>query len=407
MRLILHLLFIIAFTNTLGQYINGPANIRDQPNGKRLFTIMDSVKVALHKPNESNDWYQIELMCYVGADRILDKKVIKASTTLSTVNGDSIGYTSAQFRLNENFNEMYDKYNELDKVYISLRGYTHKSNIRIENSYLEIKDSNLIYSDSCQTKYKITQEAGLKFTLTDKCNIYMASILQNGIYQNVIIRERQRTRWIWGGEGQDSQIDLEIVEDYNSVNQHVRKFSAKADKIEIKGNLITAVQYGCCAGEDTYQLYNTSTLSKIMEYNTTLYHLRIPNSNIEGFIGYQPKYRENRDGIIGTLSLTDGEVVIHSINFITKEKQKFSDILRYVPDMEFISINSQDKVLDDKKSIDLWSKNYSKTNKDLTDFRFLVHLIDESTGKKYTQALTFSQGRVNGNQSREINISID
>ena len=126
---------------------------------------------------------------------------------------------------------------------------------------------------------------------------------------------------------------------------------------------------------------------------------------IEGFIGYQPKYQDNSDGVIGTLSFTDGEVVINTINFVTKDTQK--SILRYVPDMEFIPINSKDKVLDDKKSIDLWSKNFSKSNKDLSDFRFLVHLVDDSTGKTYTQELTFSNGRVNENQKREFDISID
>lgn len=262
------------------------------------------------------------------------------------------------------------------------------------------------YSDSCKTRYTTYQQGdGMSITLIDKCDIYATSILNNNTYQRVIIRERQRIKRISGAEGQDSEIDLEIIEDYYQKNRRVRKFSAKADKIEIQGKLITAVQYGCCAGEDTYQLYNTVTLNKLMEYNATLYHLRIPNSNIEGFIGYQPKYQDSSDGVIGTLSFTDGEVVINTINFVTKDTQK--SILRYVPDMEFIPINSKDKVLDDKKSIDLWSKNFSKSNKDLSDFRFLVHLVDDSTGKTYTQELTFSNGRVNENQKREFDISID
>ncbi len=407
MRSTLLLLFTITFTNALGQYINGPANIRDKPNGNRLFSVSDSVKIVVDKKQEINGWHQIELMCYVESDRILDKQFIKASTTLLTINGDSIGHTFAQFRLDENFNELSDKYKELGKIYISLKGYTHKSNLRQEKSNQDLIDSRLTYSDSCQTKYKIIQEAGWAVTIVDKCNIYATSILNSDTYQNVIIRERQRIRRISGGEGQDSQIDLEIVEGYTGENRHVRRFSAKADKIEIQGRVINVVQYGCCAGEDTYQLYNAKTLNKIMEYNTALYHLRIPNSKIEGFIGYQPKYQDNRDGVIGTLSFTDGEVVINTINFITKDKQKFANILRYVPDMEFIPINPKDKVLDDKKSIDLWSKNFSKSSKDLSDFRFLVHLTDESTGKTYTQEITFSNGRVNGNQRKEFDISID
>lgn len=92
---------------------------------------------------------------------------------------------------------------------------------------------------------------------------------------------------------------------------------------------------------------------------------------------------------------------------MTKDKNKFDNILRFVPEMEFKPTNAKDKISYDKKELVLWSKNNSINKQDLSGFKFLVHLIDDSTGKEYVQEVNFVNGYINGNTKMEFEINID
>lgn len=288
MKLNFTILLSILSVSLLGQYIDGPANIRETPTGEKIFTINNFVKIDLRDNQPQNDWYEIFLRCYVLPDRLIDKTIIKQGTTLFSITGDSIGFTFVQFKVYENSNERYWKYNELEKIEISLKGHTYKSNIRDNLSRQEIIKNKLNYSDSCSCKYLTYQEEdGVFVNLIEKCKLYPVSLIVNGKYQDVFIRETQKIKQFSGAEGQESHIDLEIISNYLTENPVIDKFSVDADEIEINGKLIKSVVYGCCGGEDTYQLFNSTTHKKLMDYEEVLFVVKIPNSSIEAYIAYQ------------------------------------------------------------------------------------------------------------------------
>jgi hypothetical protein len=398
MKTALFSFLLLLSINSSGQYVNGPANIRNSPNGDKLFSINDYVLIDIDD-NAIDDWYKIELHCYVKPNQLIDKKIIKANSILLDFDGDSIGVTLNQFEINNNYNEKYWKYNELEKIEIGLTGYTFKNNIRQEITRDEIIINKESYVDSCQNTYlTYKEENGTTISLIHKCDLYEGSIIVNGVYVSVFIQESQDIKRISGAEGQESKIALNIKTDYFSNNPKIRKFSVEADKVTVYGKLIEAVQYGCCGAEDYYHIYNSSTFQKLMDYEAKLYKISIPNSRIEGYLGFSTtgyQLIENKM-IVGTLIFTDGERTINKINFITKDKQKFDNILRFVPDMEFKSLNQKDKVKQEGDEIELWSKNNSQNSKDLSGFQFLIHLIDDSNGKEYIQKLDFINGLMKG-----------
>jgi hypothetical protein len=75
--------------------------------------------------------------------------------------------------------------------------------------------------------------------------------------------------------------------------------------------------------------------------------------------------------------------------------------------MEFVALNTKDNVNQNKDRIELWTKNFSKSPKDLTDFQFIIKFYDKSNSKTYIQKLDFINGYINGNNKSEFDIMID
>lgn len=409
MRIISTLIFLVTITTTFGQYIDGPANVRNKPNGDKLFSINNLVLIQLDEELQ-NDWNKINLRCFVKPNQLIDKKIIKANSLLLNSKGDSIGYTFIEFQVDENFNKNYRSYNELEFVEIEISGFTFKDNIKHNLSFEEILNNKPSYLDSCQNTYITYQEEnGQHVTLINKCNMYETSILINNDYMPIFVKELQDIKRISGFEGQKSTIKLEMKSDYFSETIKTKNFTVEADEIEIRGKLIKAVKYGCCGAEDYYQAFNSLTYAKLMDYESKLYTIDIPNSPIEGYLGFFVAGYEPKEGkmIIGTLTFTDGDNIINKVNFVTQDKQTYDNILRFVPDMEFVALNTEDNVTQNKDEIELWSKDFSKSPKDLTGFRFIIKFYDESNSKTYIQKLDFINGYINGNNKSEFDIMID
>lgn len=410
MRLLTTFILLWTATSMCGQYIDGPANIRNRPNGEKLFSINNLVSIEIEDQSQ-NGWKKIKLNCYVKPSQLLlDKKTIKQNSKLLNSEGDSIGSTLTQFIVDDNYNENYRKYKELQLIEVGIAGYTFKDNIRQELTKTEILSNKKSYADSCQNTFITFQrEDGLYITLIHKCSLYETSILIDDNYVPTFIKETQDIKKMSGAEGQQSQIQMQFKTDYYSNKPLIKHFSVEADAVEIRGKLIKAVKYGCCGGENSYQAFNSSTFNKLMDYESKIYTVNIPNSQIEGYLGFMPSGYIPTNGKmrLGSLTFTDGKRVINKVHFITNDKQKFDNILRFVPDMEFVAVNHKDDVKDGKDEIELWTKNFSKSAGDLSGFQLLIHFIDDSNNKSYTQKLDFTNGYINGNSSPEFDIYID
>lgn len=408
MKLITILLLVFLSSNLFGQYINGPANIRDKPNGEIRYSINDFVKIDLQDDSISNDWRKIILTCYVKPTDLLNKITLKENSTLYSINGDSIGSTLREFKVYENQNQGYMNYSELKMISVFLNGFTFKSNLRNDLSTEEILKNKPAYSDSYNNSYiQFQDENGSFVTKKVQCNYYNSSIFVNGEYQTAIVKEIQNVKTSTGREGQESTINLEIITNYLSDSPQRKYFTVEADKVDIEKNIIKTVKYGCCGGIDHCQLFGLESFKKLMDYNKVLYQVDIPNSNIEGFIGFQlSKYDKNKIDI-GTLTYCSTDSIINRVKILTHDKNKYDNIVRIVPEMEFETLNAKDEIAYKKTELRLFSKNASKSRKDITDFNFLIHFLDNSTGKNFTQKIEFKNGYINGNPNKEFEIIIE
>ncbi|TLX72846.1 hypothetical protein E9993_17045 [Labilibacter sediminis] len=407
MKILSTVLLLTLTITSFAQHIDGPANMRLAPNGDKLFSLNDYVTVSLETEQPVNNWYKLEVRCYVIPDDLINKTTVKANTTLLNVNGDSIGFTFTQFEI-ENHNERYYAYGDLEQIEVSLTGHTYKSNIRKEISNGEILANKKSVADSCMSTYLSYQEENCQWvTLIEECSIYPASIMINNESESVLVKQNQKIKRYAGAEGQYSVIDLEFKKMNYTDNPIIKKFTIEADRVDVEYPLIKAVNYGCCGAEDYYKLFTSSNFENIMDYIEVLYEIDIPNSRTKGYLGYIPFGRGNDEKIVGTLTFIDGKEVRNIVNVATNDKSKKENILHFVPDMEFKLISDRDKIQNEGRQIRLWSQNGNKSSSALTGFKFLIHLVDDSTGKDYVQELTITDGYINGNSEKEFTIWID
>ena len=126
MRIILMLLcFAAAILPAQAEEIDGPANVRDKPNGKLLFSIEDGQHV--YASELVNNWSQIILVANVRLvdlknDTILYKNSKLYADDFQTVIGTSL----TDFNIAAN---AVDADND-DFVKVALRGYTYSGNIK-------------------------------------------------------------------------------------------------------------------------------------------------------------------------------------------------------------------------------------------------------------------------------------
>lgn len=124
--------------------IDGPANVRDKPNGKVLFELFDDVAVTTKA--EKDNWYQIGVP-FMLLEQHHTENMIRENTYFINRNGDSIGKTKSDLKF-------YSWDGPDNQGY--LLGYTFIKNIKkkfIPERMLE----NLIQNKKYNTKKELTK----------------------------------------------------------------------------------------------------------------------------------------------------------------------------------------------------------------------------------------------------------
>ena len=405
------MLILILFSSSLlsQTYVDGPANVRSAPGGKKLFSVNDKVQLQLE--NSTKDWRTITLTCFVKQEYLEQKTSIKANVPLLNYKGDSIGFTYAKFELLDNINKNYWRYDELSLVEVKVQGLTYKNNIRDGLTKAELKESHKnSYEDSCEnTFFQYTEENGLTVTEKTSCSIYSASFELAEERTYGVVKTINKTTTFSGAEGQESEISMEIKSPegkYKSIN-----LSFLADNAWVEGPVVRTVKYGCCAAPNEYKLYNIKTQQQVLSYQDYLYEIEIPNSRLlHGYVGYtQGNYYKDNDGrmIVGTVEFSDGHRLLHRIRLETQDEKLFKSISRLGTELEFITQDPKDKIEKEGKLLRLWSKDYTKNRTDLFNFKLKVKLYDDSTGTPYEPEILFKNGQVNGMEQKELVIRID
>jgi hypothetical protein len=124
------LLFLLLINvNVYAEFIDGPANIRENPNGKAIFQLNNNAKVTCNIPE--NNWYFVGLRVYIKEQSLINN-AIKKGEILYDLNGNEIGKTLGVVYPWTDIE--YD--NELKRYKLTIVGYTYKNNIQ-ENFVIE------------------------------------------------------------------------------------------------------------------------------------------------------------------------------------------------------------------------------------------------------------------------------
>lgn len=115
------ILLVSMFTSSLAaEYIDGPANLREAPQGKKLISLNHGAQVRVL--SFSDDWYFIAFHAAFKKTSMADNSILSKNAILFDVHGNEIGRALDNIKLHE----AYLKGN----VYATtLKAYTHKDNI--------------------------------------------------------------------------------------------------------------------------------------------------------------------------------------------------------------------------------------------------------------------------------------
>lgn len=112
----------------IGERINGPANIRDKPNGEILYELNDDVLVETTKLKDG--WYQVLVYSIIDFEDVNVGSIQKDKSII--VEGKKIGKVIKTHDVSTGYNQDY--------AFASLYGYTDQDNIKsetiIENVFL-------------------------------------------------------------------------------------------------------------------------------------------------------------------------------------------------------------------------------------------------------------------------------
>ncbi len=129
MRYISLILILLAINfNLYTESIDGPANIRNKPQGQVIFSIEDNQFVSASEL--TNNWYRIMFTAFVKVESIRNNTIINVDSELySSDFKTKVGIVKAEY----NISGYYIESDNSDFIEVMLFGYTFKSNIRLES----------------------------------------------------------------------------------------------------------------------------------------------------------------------------------------------------------------------------------------------------------------------------------
>lgn len=140
MKIFVTILLYITVSIAFAERIDGPANIRDKPNGTKLFSLYDGL--LIYPISKHGDWYKIHLLLNVkSSDYLLNtQQVSKGSPLFTTYRNLEAG--KAVNTVSAPLSQMYSEDGEGEVLTVVIEGYTFKNNLKekvlIEESLVEL-----------------------------------------------------------------------------------------------------------------------------------------------------------------------------------------------------------------------------------------------------------------------------
>lgn len=108
-------------------FIDGPANVRQTPNGKLLFTVADSQYVYANEPEDG--WFKIMLLARIKKVDLKNNFILKADSKIYDIDGSIIGVVKNDLEIKGN----HIKVKDTSVLEVMFHGFTFKGNIRPES----------------------------------------------------------------------------------------------------------------------------------------------------------------------------------------------------------------------------------------------------------------------------------
>ncbi len=108
---------------TIGEKVDGPANVRDKPNGEVVFELYDNAIIQV--ANDTGDWVRIGIYCSTNKEQ-QNNSVMEVNAILYDNNHKAFG------KMHKDFIALIMDESS-DDGYAYLEGYTHRDNIRPES----------------------------------------------------------------------------------------------------------------------------------------------------------------------------------------------------------------------------------------------------------------------------------
>lgn len=140
-NLIFLILFNLLFINVMAANIDGPANLRDKPNGRLICSINDNQYVYAYDPK--NNWFKITVNVKIKKSDMPDKNEIPSGVMfygndLKAIIGSTKAIITDEFIIGPSKDDFFD---------IAITCYTYKNNLK-PGSLLERELERIISTDS-------------------------------------------------------------------------------------------------------------------------------------------------------------------------------------------------------------------------------------------------------------------
>ncbi|MPM07036.1 hypothetical protein SDC9_53340 [bioreactor metagenome] len=393
-------LIIFIFISAIGfsQIVsfNETTQLLNKPHGKPLFQINAGVEYNYYYPGYADVWREIYVSCYAKKSDI-NKNIIASGSVLYDYKNDSIGCVLQKCSCSSSISYLIDCENPDTAQFtmVGLNGYIEDEKLQNNQTVSEIINLNNGFADSCQSRiidYRNT--IGVRFSIVENCEIKFPFIKQENDYKQILVKEKTKTIMPYGNaDGDFRSMVVEIVLDYDTDNPKIFVISNEAYECVFDYDQILFTERNWSAGPDHRYQYSVTTFEPLMEFLGQVYKVKLPKSNITGFIGYYSGYWIGEESIPGTLTFTDGSRVILKKNIVCNNPDIASKLMWTDPIIEFKPKNNKDEVSPYDSLLFVLNSKQNCTGVDcLTDFGIILHLTE--TGEDISLELEFRDGDI-------------
>lgn len=240
-----------------------------------------------------------------------------------------------------------------------------------DNSEKGVKLDSLSFNDkdfSSIELFPIDSFSGNKFKIKEiNYNIVYLDFYGDKDASRFIAKKTTTTEAHTGMEGQNRSIQIDLLP-LDNPSKTALTIKHDCDDITLDFNNYKTVKYGCCGGENEYELYDYNN-KLILEGNEQIILTRIPNARRNFYVSFKPEYRDTT--ILGRLhfsysSSDNYQIVIKSNPLPSEQCSPFSPQL-------FIKTNDkQDRYISATNEFEIWSLNNIKDKEDINGINLQI-----------------------------------